>query len=257
MPKTKTRRTTRSSNATPVLFVVLVSLLLGGVLACSVAVPIDETPPKVITAEDGPASHPTGPKEIYPGITLDLDHRHVDVDATVVGRDVEWLELLACRPGTREYESVVTVDADAVQLNIALTLLGLEPGQPARTARDENGELLFFAPHGPTLELFFVLDDQPDTPIPANEWVIDQQTREVMPNNAWVFTGSTIIEFQGENFFMAEKNGTVVSLLNFGDELVSRPTDQSEAGGTELWTANTDAIPAIGTKIKLRFRPAE
>lgn len=197
------------------------------------------------------------PREIYPGITLDLGQRHVDIDAIVVGRDVEWLELLACRAGTREYESVVATEADASQLNIALTLLGLTPGQPARTEKNEAGQRLFFAPHGPTLELFFVLDDQPDAPIPANQWVIDQQTREIMPDNTWVFTGSTIIEFQGNRFFMAEKNGTVVSLLNFGDELVSRPTDQSEAGGTDFWTANTDAIPPIGTALKLRFQPAE
>jgi len=209
------------------------------------------TPP-VAPADD----HDQGPREIYPGITLDLDQRHVDVDAVVVGREVEWLELLACRSGTREYESVVAVDADAAQLNIALTLLGLAPGQPARTERDADGSLLFFAPHGPPLELFFVLDNHPAAPIPANQWVIDQETREVMPDNRWVFTGSTIIEFQGKAFFMAEKNGTLISLLNFGDELVSRPTDQSEAGGTDFWTAHTDAIPPIGTKLKLRFQPA-
>ena len=56
---------------------------------------------------------------------------------------------------------------------------------------------------------------------------------------------------------MAEKNGTVVSLLNFGDELVSRPTEKSEAGGTGFRTANNDANPPNGTTLKLRFKPAE
>ena len=204
-----------------------------------------------------PETKAEGPREVFPGITWDLDRRHLDVDATVVGRDVEWLELLACRPNTREYESVVSVDAEAASIGVALSLLGLEAGQPARTERDGNNELLFFAPHGPELELFFVLDDQPDTPIPANTWVVDQETGEVMPDNTWLFVCSTVIEVRGESFFMAEKNGTVVSLLNFGDELVSRPTEKSEAGGTGFWTANTDAIPPIGTELKLRFKPAE
>lgn len=240
----------------------LVLILGAGLAACSSPRPISEADEGLAQTHQTQDIHPrptaqASAQDIYPGITLDLGNRWVEVDATVVGRDVEWLELLACRPGTREYESIVTVDADAVQLNIALTLLGLTPGQPARTERDADGQLLFFAPHGPPLELFFVLGDQPGQPIPANRWVIDQQTRQVMPDNRWVYTGSTIIEFQGENFFMAEKNGTVVSLLNFGDELVSRPTDQSEAGGTDFWTANTDAIPPLGTTLKLRFQPAE
>ncbi|MEM9420734.1 MAG: YdjY domain-containing protein, partial [Planctomycetota bacterium] len=139
----------------------------------------------------------------------------------------------------------------------ALILLGLEPGQPARAEKDESGKLRFFAPYGPELELFFVLEDQLDQPIPANQWVIDQENGQVMPGNRWVFTGSTIIEFKGQNHFMAEKNGTIVSLLNFGDELVSRPTTDSQDGGTEMWTANTEVIPPVGTKLTLRFRPAE
>ncbi|MEM1108276.1 MAG: YdjY domain-containing protein [Planctomycetota bacterium] len=203
------------------------------------------------------AQAPVAPREVFPGITLDLENRHIDVDATVVGREVEWLELLACRPNTREYEAIVSVDGEAASIGVALSLLGLEAGQPARTEKNAEGQRLFFAPHGPLLELFFVLDDQPDAPIPANEWVVDQETGATMAGNTWLFTGSTVIEFQGNAFFMAEKNGTVVSLLNFGDELVSRPTEKSEAGGTDLWTANTEAIPPVGTRLKLRFRTAE
>ncbi|MBB6430392.1 YdjY domain-containing protein [Algisphaera agarilytica] len=229
---------------------VLLAWVCGSMLACSSATPIAED-------QTHQPSPPETPREIYPGVILDRVNRHVDVQATVVGREVDWLELLACRPGIRDYESIVAVDAEATQLQTALILLGLEPGQPARAEKDANGELQFFAPHGPELELFFVLEDQPDQPIPANQWVIDQENGQVMPGNRWVFTGSTIIEFKGQNHFMAETNGTVVSLLNFGDELVSRPTTDSQDGGTELWTANTPVIPAVGTKLKLRFQPAE
>lgn len=238
------------------LVIVLIALLGGGVLACSKSVPINRDATGQPTTS-APPTAPAAPKEIYPGIILDRGNQRVDVRATVVGRNVEWLELLATRPGMREYESVVALDADATQIHLALTLLGLEAGQPASTQTDAQGQVIFLPPHGPALELFFLLDDQPDTPIPANTWIANQETGEPMSGNTWVYTGSKIVSFKDENYFMAEKNGTVVSLVNFGDELVSRPTEESEAGGNAFWTTNPDAIPPLGTRVTLRFKPAK
>lgn len=223
------------------------------------ATPISPESPESRPATKVSNTNPITPREVYPGVVLDLAQRHVDLAATVVGREVEWLELLATRPGFREHESIVTLDADAKHIQLALILLGLEPGQPARTERAAAGELVFHPPHGPALELFFILNDRPDQPVPANHWVADQETGEPMPDNAWRFTGSTVIEFKGQRYFMAEKNGTVVSLVNFGDDLISRPTNDSDAGGNVFWTTNLNAtppVPAPGTRVTLRIQPA-
>ncbi|MEM8737602.1 MAG: YdjY domain-containing protein [Planctomycetota bacterium] len=188
---------------------------------------------------------------------LNRQERFLDLRARVVGREVEWLELLACRPGTREHESIVTVDADAKHIQLALLLLGLEPGRPARAEQTDDGQLRFHPPQGPRVELFFVLDEQPDQPIAANQWVVDQTRGETMPGNTWLFTGSAFVEHQQTRYFLAEANGTVASLVNFGDELIGRPTTVSQDGGNDLWTAHTAVIPPLGTRLTLRLQPAD
>ena len=220
--------------------------------------PIAPTPPPAQQATEPPptASPPAPtPPAIYPGVVIDRERGHVDLRGRVVGRAVEWLELLACRPGTREHEAIVTLDADAKHIHLALILLGLEPGTPARTATVE-GQRIILPPQGPAVELYFVLDDRPDAPIPANQWVIDQDAGAVMPGNRWLFVGSRSVDHAGRAWFLAEQNGTLVSLVNFGDELIGRDTVQSEDGGNIFWTANTPQIPSEGTRLTLRIRPA-
>ena len=206
------------------------------------------------TTQQAPATQPApAAPPVFPGLTLDLDASHVDLDATVVGREVEWLELLACSPGTREHESIVTLDASATHLQAALLLLGLEPGTPLTVERDGD-DIVVHPPAGPEVEVFFIVDG--GDPIPANEWVVSQETGEVMPDHRWLFTGSRFTEFRGERWFLAEQNGTLISLVSFGDDLLSRPTVQSDQGGNGLWTANTDAIPPVGTRLTVRVQPA-
>ncbi|MEM6459612.1 MAG: YdjY domain-containing protein [Planctomycetota bacterium] len=229
---------TRTHRTPPRLAVVCVAVL-GGVAA---AVQADEA---------------DGPREVFPGVTLDRAAGHVDLDATVVGREVEWLELLACRPGTREYESVVSVAAEAEHIQLGLLLLGLEPGSPARAER-VGDRLVQHPPTGPELKLQFVVpgaEGADDRVVPASDWVVDQQDGEPMPDNVWLFTGSRFVEHAGKRWFLAEANGTLVSVVNFGDELVGRPTTQSEAGGNVFWTSRTDVIPPNGTAVRLRIRP--
>jgi hypothetical protein len=203
-----------------------------------------------LTAE--PAAAP--PREVYPGVWLDLAAGHVEVTGHIIGQRFDWLELLATRGDIRAHEAILRLDADARQVHLALLLLGLEPGRPAST-RMEDGRRVFISPEGPELELFFILPDPAAAPVPANTWVVHQDTGEDMPGNRWLFVGSKVVEHQGRTFFLAEENGTVVSLVNFGDELIGRPTDQSQDGGNDLWNAHPTRIPPPDTPVRLRIVP--
>ena len=221
----------------------------------AVQVEADEEAGIASAAPPAPPTAASGPVEIYPHLWLDREANHLDARGHVIAQQFEWLELLACRPGTREHEAIVTIDAEAQHLQLGLLLLGLEPGQPA-TATREAGRVTVTPPHGPEVELYFILDDQPETLIPANTWVVDQQTGQTLVENRWLFLGSKLVEHQGRTFFLAEDNGTLVSLVNFGDELLGRATDAAADGGNDLWTAAPDLLPPAGTPITLRLRPA-
>ena len=69
-----------------------------------------------------------------PGLTINLEEKSVDVDATVCLR-TGFLELVACTKGSKEHESIISVDAKPSHIHAALLLLGAKPGNPGRTFR--------------------------------------------------------------------------------------------------------------------------
>ncbi len=222
-----------------------------------------------------PAAADVDVAELFPSVTLDRAAGHVEVRGHVIGGPVEWLELLACRPGTREHESVVTLDARAEHLHAALLLLGLTPGTPA-DAHWQGDTLVQIPPRGPGLGVFFVFDDAPDRPVPAGVYVADQATNAPLnpaqpplpeapavqipadPGGGWLFAGSRLVEARERSYFLAEENGTLISLVNFGDDLIARDTSQAADGGNGLWTLNPapegwPALPAAGTALTVRL----
>lgn len=213
--------------------------------------------------------------ELFPAVTLDRAAGHVEVRGQVIGGPVEWLELLACRPGTREHESVVTLDARADHLHAALLLLGLSPGTPA-DAHWQGDTLVHTPPRGPKLGVFFVFDHAPDRPVPAGVYVADQATgapldparpplagepavqADLEPGGGWVFAGSRLVAARERSYFLAEENGTLISLVNFGDDLIARDTPRAADGGNGFWTLNRapvgwPALPDPGTALTVRL----
>ena len=81
-----------------------------------------------------------------PGIHLNLNERAIDVNATVCLHQ-GLLELVACTKGTKEHESIVSLDARPVHIHTALLLLGAQPGTPAsRLMQSAEGCLLYTSP---------------------------------------------------------------------------------------------------------------
>lgn len=56
--------------------------------------------------------------------------------------------------------------------------------------------------------------------------------------------------------YLADLNGTVVSLVNFGDDVVCRATPLTDRDDGQAFAANVALVPPLGTAVKLRFRAA-
>lgn len=197
-------------------------------------------------------------EDALPGIAIHREQRYVDVQATVVRREGDWLELLACTPKGREHESLLTIEARPSHLHLALLLLNFTPGQPMQWEHTDDGYVVH-PPRGDRLSLFIVHEnDEGDTiETPANEWVRHEPTGETMTGNVWMFMGSTFERFEEREIYMADLNGTVISLVNFGDDLIGRPTQVTDQSDEQRWKAHTERIPEQGTQVKLRIRAFE
>lgn len=204
---------------------------------------------------DGP---PSGDKAPWPHVRVDREAGVVEVDAKVVLDDAEWLELIVCTTGGREYESIAATDARPSHIHLALMTLGLQPGRPSTWERNDKDDLVQIKPTGPEVVVTIAWEHEGKKhSVPANQWIKDAKSGEAMPGETWLFTGSQLVEHDGERIYMADANGTVISLVNFGDDLLSRNTELTNQTDEGQWVANGEAIPPAGTPITIRLTAAK
>lgn len=191
------------------------------------------------------------------GVTVNAKAKHLDIKATVCLRRGEFLEMFACTRDTREHESILVIDAMPSTIHLGLLLLGLEPGKPLRYDRTFDPPKLMPAT-GPKIDVYIVIKvNNVEREIPANRWVQDNKTEQMMAGNTWLFAGSQFAEYDGKQIYHADLNGSAISLVNFGDDLLTKPstlTDANESHG-KVWQPRTKAIPKVGTKVTLRLKP--
>ncbi|WP_428386949.1 YdjY domain-containing protein [Mucisphaera sp.] len=175
----------------------------------------------------------------------------------------EWLELLACTHNTREHESLLATHVKPSDLHAALLLLNLEPGQPATLTQTDAGEWTTTPPSGPDLTITLLTPPDPDNPdaqptrTPAGRWIIHEPTSQTLEHTRWLFTGSRTIEHNGETLYLANLSGSLISLVNFRDDLIVRPTATTSADDQQAYQPNLPLIPPPGTPVRVRITPAQ
>ena len=195
---------------------------------------------------------------MLPGITFHLDAGYLELDAQVIGNGTDWLELIACTPGSREHEALVTVTAKPSDLHFALLALGIEPGRTQRGVRTDAGLTLTPATGAPVFLDFIVPSADnvaPPVVVPVGAWVIDRTTGQPLNDRAWMFTGSQLIDDRGTPIYLADVNGTVASLVHFGDETLGRDTTLTQDADGQNLAAHPTALPPNGTPLRLRITP--
>lgn len=193
------------------------------------------------------------------GVTVNSKAKHLDIQAEVCLRRGEFLEMFACTRDSREHESILVIDAMPSTIHLGLLLLELEPGKPLSYDMTFDPPKLVPAT-GPEVDVFIVIKaDGIEREIPANRWVQDNQTKKAMPGNTWLFAGSEFAEYQGKQVYRADINGSALSLVNFGDDLLTLPNKLTDANDShnKVWQPRTQAIPKVGTKVLIRLKPLE
>jgi len=188
-------------------------------------------------------------------IKINLDEKYIDLEATVVTRESDWIELLACSPQSREYESILATAARPSHIHLALVMLGLEPGRPLSWLQNDSGYEIQPPEGDPVTVSLIVAEDGEQNEKPANEWIVSQQTGQVMGDAVWLFTGSVFATYTDGRLYKADLTGTVISLVNFGDDLLAMPNDLMNHNDNQAWRANTPLIPPAGSAIIIRIRP--
>lgn len=161
------------------------------------------------------------------------------------------LEMFAVTKGTKEHESVVSVNTKAFVVHSALLALGAQSGTTVKY------EPKFAPPTGTKIDIEVYWTDAKGEQhkARAQDWVRDVKTKKAM-TYPWVFAGSGfyVDDATKRQYYMAEA-GDFICVSNFPDAMLDVPIDSTSDNDDLLFEAFTENIPPRGTKVTLVLTP--
>lgn len=209
-----------------------------------------------------------------PGIKINAKEKYVDVDGAIC-LDSGALEVVACTKDTKEHESIIQLGAKPVHIHMALLLIGAAPGTPSiqkQVGEGEEKRWVFYPASGQPVEVSLIhsVDSGKELVTPIAEFIqkiveediptqsqdSNERKMEKFPTSIFLFMGSHLVENgEGPRRYIAEESGNVITISAFGDEMLGVCEQYSSSNGMLLWEVNSEKVPAVGTKVRLRLKP--
>ncbi len=190
---------------------------------------------------------PLDPKD---PVWLTPDRKHVVTVGQICLRE-GLLEFFACRRGSKEHESIVSIDVKPYVIHAGLLAAGAEPGEPVQYHPE------FKPPTGPEVEIEVRWKDEDDKlrKTRAQDWVYNKQLEKKM-ETPWVFSGSYFRETtDGRRVYLPDQTGEIIGVANFPTTLLDIPARSSDSNDMLLFQPLTEAIPPLGTDVTLILTP--
>ena len=190
-------------------------------------------------------------KKLAPNLWADVKHKWVILDTEVVLRQGQ-LEMFACLKGTKEHESIISVNTEALMVHAALMAIGAKPGTPVEFAPKYKSAT------GPEIEIRLLWTDAQGKRHKdrAQDWIRDSTTRKAM-THPFVFAGSSMWKDPaGEQHYAAE-GGDLICVSNFPSATIDLPIKSSQSSGGLVFEALTEKIPPIGTRVRMVLMPKQ
>lgn len=170
------------------------------------------------------------------------------------------LEVLVCKHGTKEHESILRTDIDARFLHAALIAAGAKPGAPVQFVDPKTGEPDYQPAKGDkvAVKVHYQRKGKTDT-VTAQEWIKDSRSGKPMTHQ-WVFAGSRFVKHPEDpnapDYYTAN-NGEVICISNFPDSMLDLPVEVTMDNEELHFEAWTDKIPPLRSKVWVIMEPAQ
>ena len=199
--------------------------------------------------KQSPAVQKIGPDEYKVGsLVINKKKREMYISGSV-NMQAGLVEYLACTQAEagKLHESVLKLEANPSDIQVALLLLGFQPKNNLKFQGDPT------IPEGDFLEIWveWELANRKKNKIRGEELVYDQNMKKSMDKTPWVFTGSQIMDGR----FMADIEGSIIATFRDPFALINNPLP-SGADDT-IYVCNEKVVPSQGTKILLTITAAK
>lgn len=182
-------------------------------------------------------------------IRVDTTRREVSVSGQA--NDAQILEFVAnTRGGFKAYESALTLDTDAVSLNTALLLIGLDPAH----ARVPTRHFDPIPPQGDPVEIWVAWNPPAGLKrARIEELLFDKRTGTSIPEGPWVYTGST---FVGPGQYLADMDGVLIGFVHSPAPVIENPKVAAvDAYGQIIRNPNLDLPGGMNVTVTISALP--
>jgi len=191
-----------------------------------------------------------------PHVKIDREKGCVDLDAKVCLQE-GMLELIVTTVGGKEHEACFAILAKPRHVMVALLLIGLKPGSPGRFVAAGDG-YEHVDPTGDPISVSVIYkEDGKQVERPVTDFVFSGRTKKPMADVDFIFTGSRVVKIGDKPRFAADLDGTVLSLVSFGSELLAYPAAASDSNDMIEWVVHSDVMPEDATSVVIRMRPGK
>jgi hypothetical protein len=174
-----------------------------------------------------------GPTTLRVGtVQVDTTKREVSVKGRVTGVNV--LEFIAVtKGGFKGYESALELDTNAINFNVALLLIGLDPAHSVVPKMHFDPA----TPQGDPVEIWVDWDD-PAAPsgrkrVRAEQLVYNTQTNTTLSEGPWVYTGSVFVT--DSKAYLADIEGSLIGFVHTPAPIIESPRTMSPSSyGNDL-----------------------
>ncbi len=179
-------------------------------------------------------------------VWIDLKRKPVVVAGQVCLRRGQ-LEMFACPKGTKEHESVISVNTPAQIVHAALLAIGAKSGTPVQFDPE------YMPATGDTIEILVLWKDKNGKreQVRAQQWVKHVATGKAMTYD-WVFAGSGFWTdpATGKKHYHGDA-GDFICVSNFPTATLDLPVKSSADATDLLYEAFTENIPPLQTPVRL------
>ena len=172
-------------------------------------------------------------------ITVNKPEGFVSINGEV-NMDEGLVEYLACGSRGKLHESVLKLNVDPYYLQIALLLIGLEPGNKPLEFQGDPG-----IPEGDPVDIWVSWTDKDKKTVRhrAEKLIFNKATKKTMKHTRWVFAGSQVIDGR----FMAQAEHSIAATYHDPFAILDHllPT----GGDDTLYFVNRAVVPPKGTPV--------
>lgn len=186
-------------------------------------------------------------------LRVDTSRREVTAPATI--NDVTILEWIAnTRNGSKAYESLLTIDTDAVSFNAALLLIGLDPARSRVPTQHFDPE----PPEGDPVELLIEARQPSLQQMPIEELLFDQRSNATMTPGPWVYTGSAFVDGPAGRAYLAELDGVLIGFVHSPAPVIENPRPGAvNAYGAVVLNSKAGLPPGTAVALIIRALPRQ